>query len=110
MSVSDPRERLLRRRLRQRDLPEPSWQAPLPWRPNLPNRLDGLYAQHKLILESDGRRWHMRVDAMKADRQRDREALLHGYTVVRYLYEELKDEPQKLWDELPVLLGRTRAA
>jgi hypothetical protein len=31
-------ERLLRRRLRERDIPLPVWQAALPWRPTLPNQ------------------------------------------------------------------------
>ena len=87
-------ERLLLKVLRDAGLPKPRLQAQLPWRTTLPSRCDAIYDDARIILEADGRRWHTRVDQMAADRRRDREALNHGYRPYRFVYEELKRDPQ----------------
>lgn len=91
-------ERLLLKVLRNAGLPKPRLQAQLPWRTTLPSRCDALYEKERIILEADGRRWHTRVDAMAEDRRRDREALNHGYRPYRFVYEELKRDPQMVAD------------
>jgi very-short-patch-repair endonuclease len=87
-------ERLLLKVLRNAGLPRPRLQAQLPWRSQLPSRCDAIYDDRRIILEADGRRWHTRVDQMANDRRRDREALNHGYRPYRFVYEELKRDPQ----------------
>lgn len=86
-------ERRLLRVLRDGGLPEPVRQAPLPWRPDVPHRVDLLYPRERVIVEADGRRWHARVDQMALDRQRDRDAQNHGYGVYRFVWEEITKQP-----------------
>jgi very-short-patch-repair endonuclease len=87
-------ERMLLKILRNAGLPKPRLQAHLPWRSALPSRCDAIYDDQRIILEADGRRWHTRVDQMSNDRRRDREALNHGYRPYRFVYEELRHDPQ----------------
>lgn len=91
-------ERLLLKVLRTAGLPKPRLQAQLPWRATLPSRCDAIYEDRRIILEADGRRWHTRVDQMANDRRRDREALNHGWRPYRFVYEELKRDPQLVVD------------
>jgi very-short-patch-repair endonuclease len=91
-------ERMLLRILREAGLPKPRLQARLPWRTTLPSRCDAIYEDRRIILEVDGRRWHTRVDQMANDRRRDREALNHGYRPYRFVYEELRHDPQLVVD------------
>jgi hypothetical protein len=87
-------ERLLLKALKLGGLPKPQLQVRFPWRPQLDARVDALYPKERIILEADGRRWHSRIDQMANDRRRDRDALNHGYRPYRFVYEELKRNPQ----------------
>jgi hypothetical protein len=81
-------------------------EAPLPGREWSNDRVDRLFdLPRRLIVEGDGRRWHTRVKDFARDRQRDRDALRHGYPTVRYAYEELTDDPSSVRQELLDLLG-----
>jgi very-short-patch-repair endonuclease len=93
-------ERLLLKVIRNAGLPKPRLQAQLPWRTRLPSRCDAIYDDQRIILEADGRRWHTRVDQMAEDRRRDREALNHGYRPYRFVYEELRLDPQLVVDTI----------
>jgi hypothetical protein len=75
-------------------LPKPRVEAQLPWRTERPSRCDALYEAERVLLEADGRRWHVRVDQMAEDRRRDREAQNHGYRPYRFVYQELRYDPQ----------------
>jgi len=46
---------------------------------------------------------------MARDRLRDNEAVAHGYVVLRFLYEELRDNPVQVIDTI-LRTGRTRRA
>lgn len=74
-------------------------QHELPWRRDVPNRVDVLL-DDRIIVEADGRRWHGRVDSMAEDRRRDRDALNHGHPVYRFLYEEVKHDKAQIWETL----------
>lgn len=63
----------------------------------------------RLIVEGDGRRWHTRRADMVRDRVRDNEAVAHGYAVLRFTYEQLRDNPEQVIDTL-VRTGRARQA
>jgi very-short-patch-repair endonuclease len=62
--------------------------------------VDALIAEWRLIPEADGRAWHTRFADLRRDRVRDREALVHGYEVARYVYDELVGDTQWIVDEL----------
>jgi very-short-patch-repair endonuclease len=64
-------------------------QARFPWRQDLPNRVDFLLPDHRLIVEADGRRWHTRVANFDNDRLRDNVALANGYRTMRFTWTHL---------------------
>src|SRR5206468_2546797 len=66
-------------------------QAPFPWNPKLPNRVDVYIEDWRMLVEADGRRWHARLLTMDDDRRRDRAATRHGYIPVRFGWDELQD-------------------
>jgi hypothetical protein len=69
-------------------------QARFPWTPDGPSRVDALIPRWRLIVEGDGRAWHVRFDDFMRDRERDRAALAHGYRTVRYTFWDLRDSPE----------------
>ena len=81
-------------------------QVDLAGRGEVPHRVDRLFRDPPLIVEADGRRWHMRVRDHRRDRERDRHALLLGYPTVRYGWEELVHHRRAVRAELMALLGR----
>jgi hypothetical protein len=75
-------------------LPRPQLEVQLPWRTEKESRTDALYDDDsRVLMEADGRRWHVRVDQMAEDRRRDREAQNHGYRPYRFVYQELRYDP-----------------
>jgi hypothetical protein len=109
-----PPESVLERRLLNvlaaGGLPAPVCQAPLPWRPQQPSRVDFLYPAQRVIIEADGRRWHSRTDQLAADRRRDRDAQNHGYGVYRFVWEEITKQPDMVCDTIRTALTRAEAA
>src|SRR5688572_26296211 len=103
-------ERRLLRVLAAGGLPEPVRQAALPWRPEAPQRVDLLYPRQRLIIEADGRRYHSRLDQMADDRRRDRDAQLHGYDVLRFVWEEITKQPTLVHETVAAALARADAA
>lgn len=85
-------EALLFAVLRAGGLPDPVRQHPLPALTGR-GRVDAAYPAAHLIVEADGRRWHTRVDDFARDRQRDIEAGLLGWRVVRLVWTDLVDRP-----------------
>lgn len=103
-------ERRLLRVLARGGLPQPVRQAALPWRPEAPCRVDFLYPLERVIVEADGRRWHSRLDQMASDRERDREAQLHGHVVHRFVWEEITRKPHLVCETIRLALARAEAA
>jgi very-short-patch-repair endonuclease len=71
--------------------------------------VDAYIASWRLIVEGDGRRWHTRRADMARDRLRDNEATAHGFAVLRFIYEQLRDEPENVIDTL-LRTGQARRA
>lgn len=85
-------------------------QYPLPWRREpIVGCVDAAVPASRLILEADGRRWHARLDAMSRDRRRDREALMAGWSTMRWVYQDLVDDPAAAAAELR-MVATARAA
>ena len=80
-----------------------------PWRPTVPQRVDGLIEPWKVVLEADGRRWHTRVVDFERDHDRDLTALRHGYVVARFTWVQLIHRPVESLATL-VAIGATRLA
>jgi very-short-patch-repair endonuclease len=101
-------ERLLYRVLDDPRLPPYTRQMPMSYR-RVDAAVDAYLEPWRLIVEGDGRRWHTRRADMARDRLRDNEATAHGYAVLRFTYEQLRDEPGKCLDTL-LRTGRVRTA
>lgn len=86
-------ERALVALLREHGEPLPSFQSRLPGRGVVDGLVDGMYSDAKLIVESDGRRWHARIAALAKDHLRDAEAAAAGYLTLRVMHEHVTGDP-----------------
>lgn len=93
-------ERALVALLKSHGEPLPNFQARLPGRGALDGLVDCLYEDAKLILESDGRRWHARIAAIAKDRLRDAEAAAAGFQTLRVMHEHVVGDPQGTFDNI----------
>jgi len=101
-------ERLLYRVLEDPRLPASTRQMPMSYQ-RVDATVDAYIDSWRLIVEGDGRRWHTRRADMARDRLRDNEATAHGFAVLRFIYEQLRDGPQEVVDTL-LRTGQTRRA
>lgn len=76
-------------------LPEPEYEYQLPWEEE-ERRFDTVYADQRLAIEWDSREWHLRADAFQRDRERDRAAMLHGWRVLRFTWNDLTERPEEV--------------
>lgn len=100
-------ERLLFSVLADPRLPATTRQMPF-WFPSVSMTVDVFIPEWGLIIEADGRRWHTRRADFERDRQRDNEATAHGYSVLRFTYHMLRDEPRLCLDTI-LRTGQIRA-
>ena len=87
-------ERLGARVLLEGGLPMPQFEFPTPW--DADRRFDLAYPIGRLAIEWDSRRWHTQVQAFARDRERDRMAVLHGWRVLRFTWEDLTERPYEV--------------
>ena len=59
------------------------------------HEVDGLYEDHKLIVELDGNRWHEGRLVQTKDRKKTAELEAMGYRVIRITDEDLKRDPRR---------------
>lgn len=74
-------------------LPRPEPQRTLPGTGAVTGVVDAAYPDCRLILEADGRRWHTRVADLRRDHERDAEAARVGWQTLRFLYEQIVQDP-----------------
>ncbi len=89
-----PLERIGAEVLRRGGLAEPRFEYPIPWSPD--RRFDAAYPIARLAIEWDSRRWHELAEAFASDRERDRQALLHGWRVVRFTWFDVTRTPDEV--------------
>lgn len=82
--------------IRSAGLPEPLRQFHAPWLRKVNGRVDLAYPHHRLVIEGDGRRWHILFDAFEEDRRRDNAAQLAGWRVLRFTWRMIADEPSQV--------------
>jgi hypothetical protein len=75
--------------------PQPQW--PYPGRLQVNGCADAGFPDAYLAVETDGRRWHTRVQDLKRDHERDAEAGRHGVQVLRVLHEHVVGDPLGTW-------------
>jgi very-short-patch-repair endonuclease len=91
--------------LRDRGLPMPVPQYPFPGRQFTGGCVDFAYPAAKLVIETDGRRWHSRIKELTRDRERDLEAARHGWQTLRFLYEHIVGDPDGTADTVRTVLA-----
>ncbi|HVM09816.1 MAG TPA: DUF559 domain-containing protein [Acidimicrobiales bacterium] len=69
-----------------------------PSRTELPHIADFADREALLVLETDGRRWHDRIQQKKRDVERDANAARHGIQVLRVLWEHVTGDPRGTWE------------
>jgi very-short-patch-repair endonuclease len=70
------------------------------------HRVDFLWRDHRLVVEVDGWRFHGHRLAFERDRVRDAELQLLGYSVLRFSWRQLRDEPAAVAATVTELLNR----
>jgi len=101
-------ERLLYLILDDSRLPPYTRQMPMSFQ-RVDATVDAFVPAWRLIVEGDGRRWHTRRADQERDQLRDNEAVAHGYVVLRFGYEILRDKPGRVIDTL-LRTGAIRSA
>jgi very-short-patch-repair endonuclease len=66
---------------------------------------DFVWSEHRLVVETDGYRYHSSRAARRRDNRRDRHLTALGWRPVRFTYEEIAFEPAAVAKELTGLLG-----
>ncbi len=103
-----PLERIGAEVLRNGGLPDPKFEYPIPWAAG--RRFDAAYPWAGLAIEWDSRRWHELAEAFATDRERDRQALLHGWRVVRFTWIDVTRTPEEVVSTVRQLLGQRSAS
>jgi very-short-patch-repair endonuclease len=71
---------------------------------------DFAWPDQRLVVETDGYRYHSSRQAQRRDNRRDRQLTALGWRPVRFTYEEIAFEPAEVAKELVGLLSRRRLA
>jgi len=80
-----------------------------PWYDGVRGVVDFARLDARLIVETDGRRWHSITQDVERDRFRDRIATRHGFVVLRFSAAEIRRDPAGVAAEIEAHLA-TRAA
>jgi predicted transcriptional regulator of viral defense system len=105
---------LTRRQLEERflalcrkvSLPSPAVNAWITLADGVAYQADFLWRAERFIAETDGRDVHTTRKAFEHDRLRDQRLTLAGYTVVRFTWRQVADEPGSVAEALRTLLAR----
>ena len=89
-------------------LPEPILEFGIPW--DMSRRFDVSYPEWRIAIEWDSRRWHLREDAFERDRARDRSALLHGWSVYRFTWDDVTNRPAMVVATIRTAVRRAQAS
>jgi very-short-patch-repair endonuclease len=100
-------EEWLYRTLRRGRLPLPERQVYIdPGDGEPPVRVDFAWRAQKLVVETDGGRYHRTRRAFESDRRRDQRLTQAGWRVIRVTWRQLRDEPERILRMFESLLGR----
>ena len=89
--------------LRVDGIPEPVVEYPAPW--NDRERIDIAWPPFRAGIEWDSKAWHTRAADFVVDRRRDRDASLAGWVILRYTWDDVVTEPQRIVREVKALLA-----
>jgi hypothetical protein len=98
--------------LRLRDLPTPEVNGLVDPHDGDPNvlRVDFVWREHRVIVETDGHRTHSTTQAYEEDRWRDQRLQAAGWIVMRVTWRQLTRHPDEFFEKLARLLRRREHA
>jgi Protein of unknown function (DUF559) len=99
-------EARMQRLARQHGLPQPECNTSLDAPDHPHTEVDAYFPAHHLIVETDGWDTHKTRQAFESDRAKDAALTAAGYTVVRFTWRQLRDEPQTVADRLKAIMRR----
>jgi very-short-patch-repair endonuclease len=73
-------------------------------------QVDFLWPSQRLVVETDGYRYHRGAHAFEDDHDRDLELRAQGYDVLRFTYRQVTDEPRRVAAALSGSLGASTRA
>jgi hypothetical protein len=73
-------------------------------------RVDFVWRDQRVIVETDGHETHRTRRAFEEDRVRDQRLIVAGWTVIRITWRQLTQRPSEVTDRIARLLSRERAA
>ncbi len=82
-------------------------ELPIPWEPQ--RRFDLAWPSEKVALEWDSRRWHGAMEQMTFDRRRDRNAIRHGWVILRFTWDDITVRPHEVVTEVRAILDERKA-
>jgi very-short-patch-repair endonuclease len=100
-------ESSLLRLLRDHHLPLPIPQHRVTLAGELVARLDFAYPSHRLAIEADGYRWHGGRERWRKDVRRENRLKLMGWTLLRFSWEDVHDQPEAVAGSIRAALGVT---
>jgi very-short-patch-repair endonuclease len=74
----------------------------IPW--DTARRFDVAFPDRRVAIEWDSRRWHTQKLAFQSDRERDRQALEHGWRVLRFTWDDVHQAPDSVVGSLRSVL------
>ena len=99
-------EELMLALCRAASFPRPAVNAWISLGDGIAYQADFLWREQKLIAETDGRETHMTTKAFEHDRLRDQRLAMAGYTVIRFTWRQVVDDPGSVTEALRTLLAR----
>jgi len=73
-------------------------------------RVDFVWREQRVIVETDGHQTHSTPRAFEEDRLRDQRLAVAGWVVIRITWRQLTQRPSEVTDRIAQLLSRQRAA
>jgi hypothetical protein len=67
---------------------------PIPWSPR--QRFDIAFVDEGVAVELDSRRWHQQSKAFQRDRNRDRDAVVNGWRLLRFTWSDVHERPDQV--------------
>lgn len=80
-----------------------------PWYDGVRGVVDLAWPDERVVVELDGRRWHATTRAQDDDRRRDRLAVAHGWTTIRFNWQEVTGRPAAVVAEISAVLAARRS-
>jgi hypothetical protein len=103
-------EARMRKLARDHGLPQPECNSCLDAPDHHALEADFYFPAHRLVIETDGWDTHRTRQAFEDDRAKDAALTAAGYTVMRFTYRQLRDDPQTVADRIRAGCSRAFAS